>query len=637
MSWMEKLYQTYENCANLPQFENNPLTPVSHATQQAHIEIVLDGEGNFLRAEVIGKEPTLIPMTEKSAGRAGGPAAHPLCDKIRYCAADYISAEGKKTVHPLYLEQLRQWVAVEPNPKVAAVLRYVERGTLVDDLTREKVLHRGEDDVLLVEWNSKSAPPAIFKVLPANGAKRDQGDALVRWRVQIPEDPESAVWKDSAVQNAWIRFDAAQGEATGLCVITGEQLPLAINHPKRLRHGGDGAKLISSNDSLGYTYRGRFLLPLEACGIGSVVTQKAHTALRWLIARQGYHDKASGQVVVSWATGGQKIPELLADTSQSFRANPFEKTAREQPTPIYGGDAGQNFGLRLRNLMSGYANVLSDRDDIIVLGLDSATPGRMAITYYRELTGSEFLDRIYRWHSETAWLQNFGKDRHFIGVPAPRDIAEAAYGRRVDDKLRKATVERLLPCIVDGRLLPRDLVDSSVRRATQRTGLEPWEWEKCLGIACALFRGSRREEHYAMSLEENRRSRDYLFGRLLAIAENIESLALYIAKEARDTTATRLMQRFADHPASTWRTIELALVPYMSRLQTNRPAVSYKRKRLLDDIIQSFQNGDFTNNNRLSGEFLLGYHCQRAAFFSKTEANAEQPDNQEIKDAGENQ
>lgn len=140
-----------------------------------------------------------------------------------------------------------------------------------------------------------------------------------------------------------------------------------------------------------------------------------------------------------------------------------------------------------------------------------------------------------------------------------------------------------------------------------------------------------------MSLEENRRSRDYLFGRLLAIAENIESLALYIAKEARDTTATRLMQRFADHPASTWRTIELALVPYMSRLQANRPAVSYKRKRLLDDIIQSFQNGDFTNNNRLSGEFLLGYHCQRAAFFSKTEANAEQPDNQEIKDAGENQ
>lgn len=140
-----------------------------------------------------------------------------------------------------------------------------------------------------------------------------------------------------------------------------------------------------------------------------------------------------------------------------------------------------------------------------------------------------------------------------------------------------------------------------------------------------------------MSLEENRVSRDYLFGRLLAIAENIEGLALYIARESRDTTATRLMQRFADHPASTWRTIELALVPYMSRLQTSRPAMLYLRKRLLDEVIQSFQSEDFTSNSRLSGEFLLGYHCQRAAFFSKAEANGNQPANQETENEGENQ
>ena len=65
-----------------------------------------------------------------------------------------------------------------------------------------------------------------------------------------------------------------------------------------------------------------------------------------------------------------------------------------------------------------------------------------------------------------------------------------------------------------------------------------------------------------MTLETDRRTRDYLYGRLLAIAENIESRALFVARETRDTTAARLMQRFADRPYSTWRTIELALVPY---------------------------------------------------------------------------
>jgi CRISPR-associated protein Csd1 len=249
----------------------------------------------------------------------------------------------------------------------------------------------------------------------------------------------------------------------------------------------------------------------------------------------------------------------------------------------------------------------------VVMALDSATPGRMAIVYYRELQASEFLERIQGWHEHTAWPQNMGKDRRFIGAPAPRDIAEAAYGRRVDDKLKKSTVERLLPCIVDGRPIPRDLVTACAQQAVNPAGKEHWEWERCLGIACALVRGSRREENYSMSLEEDRNSRDYLFGRLLAIAEKIEGYALYLAKETRGTTAERLMQRFSDHPSATWRTIELALRPYMQRLQGSRPAALYVWKSLLDDVISRFQGDDFTRPGRLDAEFLLGYHCQRAA------------------------
>jgi CRISPR-associated protein Csd1 len=241
----------------------------------------------------------------------------------------------------------------------------------------------------------------------------------------------------------------------------------------------------------------------------------------------------------------------------------------------------------------------------------------MAMTYYRELSGSEFLERIRDWHDRTAWPQNMGKDRRFTGAPAPRDIAEAAYGRRADEKLRKSTVERLLPSIVDSRPIPRDLVEACARRAANRAGQEHWEWERTLGIACALVRGSRREEHYTMSLEENRTKRDYLFGRLLAVAEKIEGYAFYLQGEKRDTTAERLMQRFADHPAATWRTIELALRPYMARLQTNRGGALHVWKTLLDEITAKFQGDDFIRSGRLDAEFLLGYHCQRAAFMKR--------------------
>ena len=222
-----------------------------------------------------------------------------------------------------------------------------------------------------------------------------------------------------------------------------------------------------------------------------------------------------------------------------------------------------------------------------------------------------------------------------MGAPAPREIAEAAYGLRLDDKLRKATVERLLPCIVDARPLPRDIVAASVRRACNRAGIKTWEWEKYLGIACSLFRGSSKEEDYQMALEKNRTTRDYLFGRLLAIAENIEQRALHVANEQRETNAAKLMQRFADHPCSTWRSIEGALTPYKTRLRAKRPSVLLERDKLLDAVMGMFSREDFISDSKLSGEFLLGYHCQRAALWPKGKSDSGTPDEDESAGEGD--
>ena len=650
MSWIQKLYETYDLCAGKPQFEKNPLMPVDHAEQQVHIEITLNGSGKFRASSVVSKETTFIPATEESAGRTSAPVAHGLADKLEYVAPEqngssihegtFVEMEAiaktskkarkeKESPHSLYVNQLRSWVASEPDSHVQAVLSYVEGGTIIADLLQNCVLHADAAGNLLTRWQNPGAPPALFKVLTATAGERKQLAAVVRWIVELCEPQGAAqLWKNQNVQFSWQRFVAKQAKDAGLCMVTGNRLAPAMNHPKRLRHGADGAKLISSNDSSGYTYRGRFALPEQAYGIGSPTTQKAHNALRWLLSRQGYHN--SDQAIVAWAVSGKPIPQVVVD-SEEIKNKASEATIEIAPevvavTERYRGDAGQLFAKQMNNLIRGYAAHLSEREDIVVMALDSATPGRMAIIYYRELQASEYLERIQGWHEHTAWPQNMGKEHRFIGAPAPRDIAEAAYGRRVDDKLKKSTVERLLPCIVDGRPIPRDLVSACAQQATNPAGKEHWEWERCLGVACALVRGSRRERGYKMALEEERNSRDYLFGRLLAIAEKIEGHALYLARETRCTMAERLMQRFSDHPSATWRTIELALRPYMQRLQGSRPAALYVWKSLLDDVISRFQEDDFTRLGRLDAEFLLGYHCQRSALRwedSKGEAKEE--------------
>lgn len=635
MAWIEKLYATYEACKGLEPPGAERLMPISHTPQQAHIEIAIDGEGCFKAAQVVQKIETIIPATEQSAGRTGSKAPpHPLCDKVQYCAKDYVTFGGsKKSFFVEYEALLSSWCDSKfVHPKAQAVLAYVRKGAIVADLVAQKVLHIGDDGKLLTKWTGTDNQPEIFRVLTAQDGERDQGGALIRWQVWEGFELSTGVWEDTSLQEAWTNFDAASNAAEGLCMVTGNNMTLAKSHPKRIRHAGDGAKLISANDDNGFTFRGRFTdgEGRQACGVSAVVTQKAHNALRWLIKRQAYRN--GDQAIVTWAVGGKPVPDPWADSLSLILG--FEEThptlseainngVSPAPTGVLAneainiGDVGQATALRLKRAIAGYGAMLAVTDDIVVMGLDSATPGRMAITFYRELNGSEFFARIAAWHEHYAWHQNFGKDKKFIGAPAPRDIAEAAFGRRLDDKLKKATIERLLPCIVDGQAVPRDLVDSAVRRACNRVALEHWEWEKSLGIACGLFRGYSKSNgrNYDMALEENRTSRDYLYGRLLAVADNIEHYALSSAETNRDTMAARLMQRFADRPYSTWRTIELALTPYKSRLRASdkKAGFLWKREKLMDEIQHIFIADDFTNDRALSGEFLLGFHCQRRA------------------------
>ena len=81
MSWIQKLYETYESCSceTSPDIPN----PISHTTQMAHIEITIDEQGNFRRgrAKVLEnkeEQKTLIPCTEESGTRSGRkPKNHP--------------------------------------------------------------------------------------------------------------------------------------------------------------------------------------------------------------------------------------------------------------------------------------------------------------------------------------------------------------------------------------------------------------------------------------------------------------------------------------------------------------------------------------------------------------------------------
>ncbi len=648
MSWMQQLYETYEQCAPNPKFqtEKNILLPIYHSSQQAHIEVILNDKAEFIDAKIIEKEETVIPTTEESAGRTSGEAPHALADKIQYCAGDYSDFGGGKPYFNSYIKQLEKWcTSPYSHSKAEIVFEYLKKEKLVADLVSKAILHVDDKHHLVDDWDAEevSQPPKIFKQLQRNSEskKYNQGSALVRWRVEVSGDTQTATWEDKAVFDSWRNYYSSQDTLQKVCHITGETVPVCTNHPKRIRRSGDNAKIISVPvDKTFFTYKGRFIEASEACAIGIETSQKAHNALRWLIARQGF--KNGDQVIISWAVSGKDTPN---PTDNSFDFLGDLGDIETENSDVMHGDDGQRFALRLNKKIAGYRQKLGVTDQIVTMGLDSATPGRLSIVFYRELSGSEFLARLEKWHDDFAWTRNlFIKKDGFnksVSVrctcaPAPEDIALAAYGKRVDEKLKKATIERLLPCIVDGNPLPRDLLESTIRRVSNRESMEHWEWQQSLGIACALFKGyyarhpdSNQRRSYQMTLERERKSRDYLYGRLLAVAEEIETCAVSEASEKkRITSAERLMLRFSSHPCSTWKTIEESLRPYKNRLRVSDKKAGLLRywEKEIEQACSLFKPDEFTKDKPLSGEYLLGYHCQKHYRKPKNDDSTEQPE-----------
>lgn len=647
MSWMQKLYRTYESILEQGVTDDTePLTPVGHTIQNAHIVIVIDGQGNFQTARVMPpKTAILLPATESSENRTSGEAPHPLADKIQYVAKDYVDYGGeKKAYFDGYLKQLKAWCESPfAHPKVQAVLHYVAKGRVVADLVEAGIFQLDSGNKVLNKWEAEGDAPPIFSVLPKTKGEIEFGSALVCWQVEIAGDVHSQTWTDKTIQQSWADYAASEKAEKGFCLVQGEEAVISTMHPAKLRHTGDKAKLISSNDTAGYTFRGRFATAEEAASVSADVSAKAHSALRWLISRQGIRN--GDQVTVAWAISGKPVPSPMKDISTeldwadmdnwdiSAVENPDEIAAQRLPenleaSPDWSVNIGRAAAQIIKKKLHGYQAELKAHEQISLIMLDSATPGRMALTYYQEFLPADYFANLDAWIDDFSWYQRYsievqnGKKNdkrtqwRFV-PPSPYSIAEAVYGKSLSDTLKKQLYARLLPVIAGGISvpIPEDLVRQSFQAACNPNGCENWEWQRNIGVACALYKGWRARHHdlsqrrtYPMSLDTQNRSRDYLYGRLLAVAENTESYALYLAGEKRATTAERYMQRFAEHPFATWRNIELALKPYQERLRNNGKDTG---AQAIGEIMELFATDDFTCDDKLSGEFLLGYHCQK--------------------------
>lgn len=431
---------------------------------------------------------------------------------------------------------------------------------------------------------------------------------------QIPQNPES------------------------FCYVSGTTGYMAELHGKYIRFQGDGAKLISSNDTDNFTFRGRFDKASDALNVSYEVSEKAHSALRYLINRQGY--RQNDFTVIAWADGAD-IPQPVEGTFSIL-----DNMTDERGLTVMQADTEQEFARRLAASLAGYYSDLTFHGKVNLMAIDSASPGRMAVQYFKTFAIDDYINRLAKWHSDLCWDRYYkGKNSERgllkFGAPSPYEICLSAFGHEQGGKLvinennkfLNAQLKRILCCIAEGNKLPSDFMKSAYRNAINPAAKkENNNWLECLRTACSLIKkyyiDKGRELNY-MSLDKNMTERSYLFGRLLAVADKVEETALHrldnrsgeteshASSSKRLTAAKRYMNMFAKRPASTWVNINAKLNPYWTALTSNQQ--SYYRN-LIGEICDLFEYGDFGNKKSLEPSFLLGYYQQKKELqYSKKE------------------
>lgn len=586
MGLMAQAYNTY--CAMEKQYvgvygeAKEPLVPVSHQIVKADLEITLDPEGNLLDArQVDPKEAaTIIPVTEQSAGRTGDTCcAHPLCDQLRFFSPRYPAK------YEAYLTQLHHWEgSLYSHPKLSAIAGYVEKGCILEDMSR----------LGLISLDEKGMPT--------------KEKLLVRWRVEAgTEGNTAACWQDRTLFQAFIDYYAAGQKSDPVyCMVSGKYALPANQHPKKIINICANAKLISANDTSGFTYRGRFQTDAQAMTMSYEASQKIHSALHWLSANQGV--AIGGRTFLCWNPQGIEIPKpqatfLRGNTAKQVKYSDYRKA--------------------LSDTLRGWQETIPADAGAVVAAFDAATSGRLALTYYSELLASDFLERLHNWDAVCCW-------EHFpFGIESPSlyQIANCAFGTlrsangkanlEADERILRQQVQRLLACRVDKGKMPGDIAQALTAKASNLQIMDKQLRETLLSTACAVLRKyyyDWKQEEWNMALEPDKQDVSYQYGRLLAVFEKIER-DTYEKDEQREPNAIRMQSVFAKRPRYASRILwEQMKKAYYPRL---KPGNKVKYDRLIEEIIEKISELPQTEHEKaLKDTYLFGYYLQKKGLYT---------------------
>lgn len=646
MNIFTALYQTYLSCEesglvdNFNDLNNSAvLLPIFHTNKRSNngkdiIEITLNEEGDFLRANYLEKNEIIIfPITEASVARANDKAPHPLSDEL-----SYITTAFSQEKSDAYMENLGKWVHFNgeghENVILNSIWTYLKKDTLLDDIIDylyPRSVYKVDANKIVVSVDDKNITLS----------SKD----FITFCIETKAKRNRKVSKDKELHKNFISFVESTLDKLPkeLCDISGLQTYCTKKHRGLMGN----AKLISVSNHI-ETYYGRFEDGSSVTKVGYITSQKIHNMLKYLLENTSTsHTLDASSKVITWPSVD------LQDYDYDFmNEQTFSETEDENDLVSFLDDDMEEYSIKSKKaqvindhirgkMLSTHATTYQDFDNLrfYVLIIDKVSNGRISVKYFREIFMGDLTNRISNWYATTNWQYGYGKYLK-VKTPSLSQIANVTYGhfnkdsKRIemyDDALRKKTVERLLPSIVDGKKIPMDIVNKTMNNLSKRIAYKEG-WDTLLNTACSVlkkYKWDYKREEVTSKLDEMNNSRDYLYGRLLAVIELIETTA---TSSDKITNAEKLWATYMQSPQKTYGILIKRIRPYLDRLKKNNKYYYYY-DTLLSELTNAINDLDLSNgeqNSRLNEDFIFGYYAQKKQTYTKKVKQGEEKNHDEV-------
>lgn len=392
-------------------------------------------------------------------------------------------------------------------------------------------------------------------------------------------------------------------------MLTGENVPLTELHAKNIFPLQSGAKLVSANDKTEYTFRGTFVKNAEdLLTIGYEASQKSHNMLRWLLNNFGII--AGNEMFVYWNPNGRYVPSPFEDRKEG------EEIISDRET-LY------------RSIFESTEDSLSSTDCIVIAAFKAMTTGRLALAYYSETPGNDFVAKLEKWKES------------FTGakwIPSIYMVSKYAYGSERNERIEIESgiytkkIEELLWCKLYGHPISESLKNALVTKASSPLKYKSLKNRRYITYIAALIlrkyeNDKAGKEVYTMTLDLDNTEINYLMGRLLAVYEKAE-LDTYTKEElkSRIPNAVRYQNKYVQRPAATLIVLKNKIVPYLNKLKRKKNGLYIKYQKIFQEIFEKIDGREAKLTGKLSDSYILGYYHQKESFYQKQEEDAEKPE-----------